>query len=71
MCRGARIVEGRKDAWWASFLNQVTDNLVVEVLDRRPFDLFSDILFLLRLERQLDENLLQFLIDVVDAKLFK
>jgi len=71
MCRSARIVEGRKYAWWTSFFDQVTNNLVVEVLDRRPFDLFSDILFLLRLERQFDENLLQFLIDVVDAKLFK
>jgi hypothetical protein len=34
--------------------------LVVEVVDRRPLNLLSDILLLLSLERELDEDLLDY-----------
>lgn len=33
-------------------------DFVVEVVDGSPLDLLSDVLFLLGLERELDENLL-------------
>ena len=39
--------------------------------DRSPFDLFSDILLLLSLERELNEDLLKLFIDVVDAQLLE
>ena len=38
-------------------------------LDGRPLDLLSDVLLLLGLEREIDEDLLQILVDVVDAEL--
>lgn len=48
------------------------DNFNIQQQNLQPyFDPFHLILFLLRLERQLDEELLQFLIAVVDAKLLK
>ena len=40
-------------------------------LDGRPLDLLSDVLLLLGLERELDEDLLQLLVDVVDAELLE
>lgn len=52
-------------------LNEVTDDLVVEVRDRLPLDSLLEVLFLLRLESQLNEQLLQLLVAVVDAELFK
>jgi hypothetical protein len=52
-------------------LNQFDARLVVEVLDRLPWNTFSDVLFLFGLECQFNEDLLQFLVHVVDAKLFK
>lgn len=74
-------------------LDEVTDHLVVEVLDGGPLDPFLDVLLLqtstgvstctctllppsrpahlLRLQRQLDEDLLQLLVDKVDAELLK
>jgi hypothetical protein len=33
---GARVVERGKDAWRTLLLDQVADDLVVEVVDRRP-----------------------------------
>ena len=67
MRRCAGIIKRRKDARGLSFFNKVAYNLVVEVLDGRPLDLFPDVFFLLRLEGKLDEDLLQFLIDVINA----
>lgn len=52
-------------------LNEVTDDLVVEVRNRLPLDALLEVLFLLRLESQLNEQLLQLLVAVVDAELFK
>ena len=50
---------------------QVTHDLVVEIIDRSPADTLLDILLLLRFQCQLNENLLQLLVDKVDAKLLK
>ena len=66
-----RIVQRRENAWRALGLNQVTHNLVVEVLDRRPLNLLLRILFLLFFERQLNKDLLQLFIDIIDAQLLK
>ena len=66
-----RIVEGCEDAGRPALLDKVAHDLVVEVLDGRPLDLLRSVLLLLGLERELDEDLLQLLVDVVDAKLLK
>ena len=73
ICVGGRasIVEGGEDTRRTSFLNEVAHNLVVEVLDRCPLDLFSDVFFLFRLQCQFNEDLLELLVDVVNAKLLK
>ena len=51
--------------------NEFTHNLVVEVIDGGPFDALIHILLLLSFEGELNEDLLQFLIDKVDAELLK
>ena len=56
-CR-AGIVEGGEDAGWATFFDQVAHDLIVEVLDRGPLDLFPNVFFLLGLEGEFDEDLL-------------
>ena len=71
MCRCASIVQRGEDARRALLLYQITDHFVVEIFDGGPFDLFSHIFFLFRLQSQLNEDLLQLFVDVVDAKLFK
>jgi hypothetical protein len=40
-------------------------------LDGSPLDLLADVLLLLGLEGELDEDLLELLVDVVDAQLLK
>ena len=45
--------------------------LVVEVVDLLPLDALPGILFLLHLEGELDEELLQLLVAVVDAQLLE
>lgn len=52
-------------------LNELADNGVVEVINGSPLDTLLQVLLLLRLEGELDENLLQLLVTVVDAKLLK
>ena len=52
-------------------LDQVTDDLVVEVVDVLPLDAFPQVLLLLRLQGQLDEELLELLVTEVDAELLK
>ena len=52
-------------------LDQIAANLVVEELDGLPLDTLSGVLVLLGLERELDEDLLQLLVDVVDAQLLE
>lgn len=71
MCRSTGIIESGENAWGALLLDKIADNLVVEVFDWRPLDLFSDILLLLRFQCEFNKDLLKFLIDVVDAKLLK
>lgn len=67
----ASVVQGRKDSRRSALFNEITHNFVVEVFDRCPLNLFADIFFLLRLQCELDENLLELLVDVVNAKLLK
>ena len=52
-------------------LNEFTDDFVVEVVDRGPFDPLLHILLLLCLQCQLNEDLLKLLIHKVDAELLK
>ena len=55
---GDGIVESGKDTGRSLFFNEIADDFVVKVVDWCPFDLFSGVLFLFRLESELDENLL-------------
>ena len=64
------LIQHRYDAFML-FLHQIADDAVVEVLHRDPLDAFSLILFLLLFQDQLNEQLLKFLIAVVDAELLK
>ena len=68
---GTRIVEGSEDAWGTALFDEIAYNLVVKVLDGSPFNLFADVFLLLGLERKFNKDLLQLLVNVVDAKLFK
>lgn len=54
-----------------SLLNKIANDDIVEVLDGHPLDAFTQVFFLLGLQGQLDEQLLQFLIAEVDTELFK
>ena len=58
MRSGAGVIESSEDAWRAPLLDEIADNLIVEVLDWCPLDLLADVLLLLRLESELDEDLL-------------
>jgi len=71
VCGCTGIVQSREDSRWSLFFNEVAHNLVVKILDRIPLNLFSNIFFLLGLQCQLDEDLLQLFVDIVDAKLFE
>jgi hypothetical protein len=65
------VIQRGEDPRRAALLNEIADDLVIEVFDFRPLDSLTDIFLLLGLESQLDENLLQLLVDVVDAKLLE
>jgi hypothetical protein len=54
-----------------NLLYQLANNVVVEVLDGRPFDAFTHVLFLFALQGQFDEHLLQLLVTQVDAELLE
>ena len=71
MGRSSRVIECREDTGRTSFFNEVAHDLVVEVLDRSPFDLLLYVFFLLSFQRELNEDLLKFLVNVVDAKLLE
>ena len=71
MRSGASVVKCGENPRGLAFLNEITDNFVIEVVDRRPFDLLPDVFFLLGLERQLNKDLLEFLVHIVDAKLLE
>ena len=51
--------------------DEVAHDLVVEIVDRGPSDSFLNIFLLFRFQGQLDENLLQLLVDEVDAELLE
>jgi hypothetical protein len=57
-----------KNSYLLSF-NQITNDFVVEILDWSPINLFSCIFFLLCLQCVLDENLLKFLVYIVDTEI--
>ena len=71
VCSGGGIVQSSEDTRGTALFNKVADDLVVKVFDLRPLDLLTDIFFLLSLQSQLDEDLLQLLVDIVDAELFE
>jgi hypothetical protein len=52
------VVESGKDTRRSFFLDEIADDFIVKIVDWRPFNLFSRVFFLLRLERELNENLL-------------
>ena len=54
-----------------ALFDHVAYNLVVEVLNVFPLNALLAILILLRFQRELNKQLLKFLIAVVDAKLFE
>lgn len=71
MRRCACIVERCEDARWALAFDKIANNLVVEVLDGCPLDLFTNVFLLLRLQCQFNEDLLKLLVHVVDAQLLE
>ena len=86
MRRRGSVVEGGKDSGGALAFDQFAHDSIVKdclsavhctksgarpTLDRRPLDLLIHILLLLRLERELDEDLLELFVDVVDTELLK
>ena len=71
VCSRAGVVECSKNTRRTALFDEVAHDLVVEVLDRRPLDLLANVFLLFTLESQLDEDLLQLLVDVVDAELLK
>lgn len=54
----AGVVEGCENPRWATFFDQVAHDLVVEILDRGPLNLFPNVFLLFGLEGELDEDLL-------------
>lgn len=64
---GTCIVKSRKDARRSALFDEVAHNLVVEVLDWRPRDLFSDVFLLLSLQRKFDKDLLQLLVNIINT----
>jgi len=52
------IVKSGKNPGRPLFLDEIANDFVVKVVDWSPLDLFSGILLLLRLESELNENLL-------------
>ena len=71
MGRRTGIVQRRKHSRRLLVLNQRAHNLVVEIFDRCPLDLFARVLLLFCFQRELNEDLLQLFVDVVDAELLK
>mmetsp|Transcript_38632 Transcript_38632/g.97283 ORF Transcript_38632/g.97283 Transcript_38632/m.97283 type:complete len:293 (-) Transcript_38632:1209-2087(-) len=65
------VVEEGEHSGRALALDEIAADLVVEELDRLPLDLLASVLVLLLLQGEVDEDLLQLLVHVVDAELFK
>ena len=68
---GADIIQNREDARGRLSLDQLAHSQVVEEVNLLPLDPLLLILLLLRLQSQFNEDLLQFLVDKVDAELFE
>jgi len=58
MGRRAGVVESGENTRWTPFFNQVAHNLIVEVLDRSPLNLFPDVFLLFSFEGEFNEDLL-------------
>lgn len=71
MCCCTCVIKRSKNTRRSAFFDQVTDNLVIEISNRRPLDLFPDVFFLFGLESKLNEYLLEFLVDIVYTELLK
>jgi hypothetical protein len=69
--RVADVIEHGEDAGRGLSFDEVAHDLVVKVLDGLPLDSLLCVLFLLSLECELDEELLQLLVDIVDAELLE
>lgn len=67
----ANIVQDCHNARRTLLFDQVTADLVVEVLDVLPLNTFGIVFLLFSFEGELNENLLKLLIHEVDAHLFK
>ena len=67
VCGRASIIQSCENPWRSFLFYQLTHNLIVEIIDGRPLNLFPCILFLLRLQSQLNEDLLKLLIDIIDT----
>lgn len=65
------VIKCRKDTRRSLLFDEIADNFVVEIFDGCPFYLLPHIFFLLRFEGKLDENLLQFLVHIVNAQLLE
>jgi hypothetical protein len=50
VCSSTSIIQSRKDPRRTTFFNKLTYNLVVEKVDRCPFDLFANIFLLFCLQ---------------------
>ena len=71
VCSRTCVVQRCENTRGSAFLDEIAYDLVVEVLDRRPLDLLANVLFLFGLEGEFNEDLLELLVDVIDAKLLK
>ena len=71
MCGCTRVIESGKYARRSTFFNKVAYNLVVEIFDGRPGNLFSNIFLLFSLQGQFNEDLLKLLVDIVDTQLLE
>jgi hypothetical protein len=67
MGRSCSVIQSGENSGWAAFFDEIAHNLVVKVLDGGPLDLLANILFLFGLQGKLYEDLLKFLVDVVDT----
>jgi hypothetical protein len=71
VCGCTRVIESGKYARRTTFLYKVAYNLVVEIFDRCPGNLFSNILLLFGFQGQFNEDLLQLLVDIVNTQLLE
>jgi hypothetical protein len=61
------FIHNRDNSFMRRF-NQIANDLIVEVVDVRPFNSFALIFLLFLLQHEFDEKLLQFLVAIIDAE---